>query len=421
VRATGGRCDGAGRLLPAGEGRAGPIDVRYDYDADGRLTGVTGSRGQIAYRYRDGLVVAVERDGSPEWEFVYGERGRLELQRDGDGGETVYRITRSPDGRATLTTERRGKDDTTPTVRTVAYDPAMRPTEETLPDGGRIERQRSAEGTRTTMTSAAGQAVVIEESADGTRSSVRLPQGGSFRREVDRAANTVASFAGDELVARQTWNRDGQLRSVETATSVVLPRYNDERVATAVSFQAPGGGENGQWTRVTLDRDGRFVELEDGRGTSVKTERDDQGRPARVVTPFGSQTFTRDAEGRLVAVEASWGASESRNYDAAGNLAEVAVDRGGQRAALEFREGRLVATREFDGAETTFDYGTGAEGLLREVRLPNGLVLRYDYEAAGEAGQRLAGFTCGDLYRVGYSYDASGRLTDMVVAPAPPR
>lgn len=421
VKATGGRCGAAGRFLSAGDGRSGPVDVRYDYDANGQLANVAGSRGKVGYRYRDGLVVAVERDGRPEREFVYGDRGRLERQRDGDGGETVYRITRSPDGRAMLTTERRGNGDTTPNVGTVAYDPAMRPTEETLPDGGRIERQRSADGTRTTMTSAKGRAIVIEESADGTRRSVQLPQGGSIRREVDRAANTVAAFAGDELIHRQTWNSDGQLRSIETATSVVIPQYDDDRVATALSFEAPGGGENGQWTRVTLDRDGRFVELKDGWGTSIKTERDKLGRPTRVITPFGTQTITRDADGRLVTAEASWGASQSRTYDAAGKLAEAAVERGGKRATLEFREGRPVAAREFDGAETVFDYEDGADGLLREARLPNGLVLRYDYEATGEAGRRLAGFTCGDIYHVRYNYDATGRLAEAVFAPVTAR
>ena len=55
------------------------------------------------------------------------------------------------------------------------------------------------------------------------------------------------------------------------------------------------------------------------------------------------------------------------------------------------------------------------EGRVREVRTPNGVVLRYRYDSAN----RLREVHCGGRYRVVYAYDGKGRLKGFSEVPIP--
>jgi YD repeat-containing protein len=162
------------------------------------------------------------------------------------------------------------------------------------------------------------------------------------------------------------------------------------------------------------------VEVRDHYGLALDLRYDRDGKVCGWSTPRGKVELKHSPQGQPTGVETSWGLKLANALDPkTGVPHRTEVTEADARAVLEFQGARLTRFCDFDGGELRVAYhakGSG-RGSPREVRAPNGLLLRYEYGPGG----RLAAVDCGGVYRVSYAYDSRGRLVGVTHAPVRPQ
>lgn len=418
------------RRIEGWYGDALRADVQLEYDARGRVAAAAGSDGQrVFYRYadesgclgevegpagsvryecRDSLVMAEHR-GRMTRRFEYGPRGELLRETSGAGTGRMYSVLPGEDGTEIRATTGSGRHEWA-----IRYDRALRPLAAESADGSRVQwRYAEGGGTEIRFRDVQGREHAVSGSADGREVTWSLPEGGRYAFERDDAGRPTAVARGDRPLLRQRWRPDGQLAASEFETVVLLPQYRVDGVLSSVLAAPPAQGEQlREWLEVGYDELGRTVEVTDSAGAEVQIGYDHDGRLAAARSNRAGVRIERDERGRPRRLETSFGQVQETAYDAAGLPERIEVVRDGERAVVRYEEGLPVAVRQFDGGEVELVYHRQGPrvGLLAEVRAPHSLVLRYAYDARNW----ISTVTVGDRYRLRYSYDASGRLTDVV-------
>ncbi|MCG3134101.1 MAG: hypothetical protein HMLKMBBP_01387 [Planctomycetes bacterium] len=446
-------------LRPKRKGDATPVELRYEYDSQGRLTTVRNGRGgflgtveydgngraggirhplgdlvfdygtnttRITGRGDDPPVVDIEHDadgritelarvsgGVPvETEtFTYDAAGRM-LRWELPGGRSrvwTFTDTADPrDGAAATTFELRAADHpaTAPLVRTFTFVPGTTQVLTDMEPGG---------ATWTSSYDAAGNLVSL------TGPAILTPGG---------AENPVTTYSYDALNRLvRTVHPDGAEDAYKYGKGKVRRDLVVEKILDAAAGDDPVTGRPRvrHSTRYRYDSAGNVTRIDEGRGAKVRTFAwDAWGAVSSVgLVPTGSVTFEYDADGNPVRTERPLAGPGGRIGSGVA-VTEADYDDFGLRTAARVEDG-------FGGVrETVYEYH---HGHLRPSRIVADAEMRIEYDVRGRETRRTEGFgtpeqrefttTWSDhdgpadegwagLERTTFEYDAHGRLAATV-------
>jgi YD repeat-containing protein len=409
------RYDSQGRLLSA----RGSNDqtVEFLYDDAGRLTKTAGPQGVFHYRYRQGLLTGVAKNGKVVREFEYDDRGRLARDRHTADSETVYRVRQSADSVeiSSATEDLRSRQKRSASAR---YDAALRPLSRVFEDSTQVQwRYGPGDEVETTITSPDGTQILANRPADASNVSWRLPEGAAYSAQFDKAGRINEVRQNGHLVVQRQWHKDGPLALALYETVALHPEYDKQAALTGIFVTPPEKGpEFSQWLHVGYDELGRPAKITDYSGSEIQIGYDKSGEPAALVSKRGGVAVEHDVTGRVKTIKTSWGYGQTRTYRPAnGELEEVKIAVGESDAVTQFEHGRPARIRHFDGGQCEIAYYDQGpqQGLPKKVSTPDKGALTYQYDSAG----RPAVLQCDDVYRQEFTYDPKGRLTDVRYVP----
>lgn len=410
--------------------------LRNEYDAQGRLTGVTSASGGLS-------------------QIDYDPETRTETVTDGLGNVTVTAF--DDRGNPLSVTDALGK------VREMSYDGAGNVLTVTDPLGRTITRTVDANGNLTSIADPLGNTTTVAYRDDNQISSVTDALGRTATFFYDAQGNLVQMV--NALGETSGYVRDGRGRVIEQfdalgritaydyandsarpttttyadGTTLVQEYDSDGRILRAVDA-------NGNETNYTYDANGRplsktdslgnaalfryegsnLTEIEDARGNITRYEYDEAGRRIRMIDPLGEITaYAYNVNDQLVEETDPRGAVTRYAYradnqvdfvtDALGNVTRFEYDDTGNRIAVidarlnrteyEYDElGRLVKRINPDGGEETYQYD--ASGKYTATTDANGGTTRYEYDALN----RIAAMIDPRGGRSTFQYDAVGNI-----------
>jgi RHS repeat-associated protein len=305
-------------------------------------------------------------------------------------------------------------------------------------------------GARTTF-DATGRPVLA---SDGPGTEVRFVHEGDRLTHMRHSGGRALTFewAGDRIVAavcsdgrRVDYRYDFDGRLVEAHGPAGMRRYevdNYDRVTAVIDadgvvevanrYDEAGrvvgqGSPHGRWTRFRYLQ-GRVTIVDDDSGGPVNTYiHDDQGRLVRLVDGHGEETIkTYDAWGNPIEIVERNGAVTRQEWNDRGRLVRR-IGPDGEWFAFGYDElDRVTVVTASDGAVTRYRY-SGAErsptemvdpeagvtrlevegGLVRRVTDPDGVVVRFGFDADG----RLTSISDGDGHTAVIERDGAGRVT----------
>jgi len=264
------------------------------------------------------------------------------------------------------------------------------------------------------------------EYVDGLVASVTASDGRrvEYLYDDDRRLTAVTGPAGTRTYR---WNDDDLIDQVVAATGVIeCTNVYDahRRVREQVT-------EFGRHTRFTY-LSGRVTEVADADGSNANTWiADRKGRLVGIIDTDGNrQSMAYDPTGNLVSVTDREGRITVHAYDTRGRRTRTVTPDGADITYGYDDHDRVTTVVIADGGIVTYDYpndlernpsritdpGGGvteldwAAGLLRRVQDPEGVVVRFDYDAHGElVATRNADGAVAKLVR-----DGSGRVTQAI-------
>ena len=413
--------DAQGRLETVTDPAGGV--TRYTYDATHRVLTITDPRGitfiQNEYDASDRVVRQTQADGGV-WTFSYqaaGSRILATTVTDPRGNPTTYRF--NGQGFTLTQTDALGQ----PT--TFDYEPGTNLLRSTTDPLGRVSRfTYDTQGNVTTITDPAGNTRTLTYEPTFNRvTSIRDPLGNLTQFGYDASGNLTSIT--DPLGARTTiaYNSFGQPVSTtdppgNTATfaydgagnltTITDPLNNaTTRAYDLVSRLITQADPRGQRTAFAYDSLNRLTQIADALNGMTGFAYDPNGNLLTVTDARGNSiAHTYDSMDRLATRTDPVGAAESFTYDGAGNLLQH-TDRKGQVAtfgydALNRRTGAAYA----DGSSTSFAYDAGGRLLQASDSGGGSIINAYDVL------DRLTAQATG-LGTITYQYDALNRRTRM--------
>lgn len=403
--------DSLGRLISA----RGSNDqtAEFLYDDAGRLTKTVRAQGISQYKYQQGLLTGLARNGKIVREFEYDERGRLLRDRYTGGSETVYQVRPSAEG-VEITSATEDLRNRQKRSASAQYDPALRPLSRVFEDGTQIQWRYGPGGeVEATITSPDGRQISANRSADVGRIAWRLPEGAAYSAQFDKAGRISEVRQDDRLVVQQQWHPAGPLALALYETVALHPEYDKQQAPTGLVVTPPEKGpEFSQWLHVGYDELGRPAKVTDYSGSEIQIGYDKTGELAALASKRGGIAVEREASGQVKTVKTSWGYRQTCTYQPkTRELEELKVAVGESEAVTQFEHGQPARVRQFDGGQYTITYyDQGAhQGLPKQISTPDKAALTYQYDSAG----RPAVLQCDDVYRQEFTYDPKGRLTDV--------
>ncbi len=418
--------------------------VRYTYDASGRLETVTDPVGGVTHYTYDSahrMLTLIDPRGITFLANEYDPEGRVVRQTQADGGVWNFAYTssgsyiseavvRNPRGHSTTyrfnvagyhTSETDALGRTTTFERQTGTNLVLSVTD---PLRRVTQLQYDSTGNVTKITDPAGNARTFTYSPTFNKvTSVTDPLGNITRFEYDSRGNVTAAInpLGNRIMI--AYNSLGQpTRSTDPLGNVTTFTYDS--IGRLTNITDPLGNRSQR----SYDPVFRLISQTDPRGRTTNFVYDNLNRITRITDPAGGLTqFSYDGNGNLLTVtdarssvtgytydSMDWlatrtdpvGAIESFQYDGMGNRTRH-IDRKGQRAlfdydALNRRTGGLYA----DGTNTNFVYDAVSR-LIQATDSAGGMIAnQYD-----NLDRLVAQIT--NLGTVSYQYDATGRRTRM--------
>lgn len=348
--------------------------IVFETNADGLVVGVTGSNGrQVAYAYRQGLLVEVRQDEDIPVRYGYNRSSGLLSEVTLPDGSTLN-VQSDTAGRV-LDLSGRGI-----VRRTYRYAAAAEEgwTSQVARTDGLDNITRWRIGDR------------------GRRVEMKNPVGGTVTLDNDEQGRPARLSMSESLVWQ--WKRDGKGR----LTEIVRPQGETTRFAYSGSRLRPDRIESrgGSVTRFEYDefdrpvgvgiaslaawqwqydKSGRFRQLEDYHHGRYRFEYDDQGRVSAAILPSGTPVqIQRDKRGYIVSAAQRGGPTVRFERDATGRVTRV--DDGGEWLRLEYNgAGNLTGFFGSQGYQRRFYYAE--DGLPAALQRENERVLRFVYDA----------------------------------------
>ena len=338
--------DGAGRV------------TTYSYDANHRLTGITGE------------------NNTPLRRMEYDASGRLVALIDGAGNRTP--ISSDPAAKAETVTDPTGR-----MVTTSVYDDL----------GNVVTKTETADGVSRTWR--------YTYDADGNVLTATDPLGRVITSTYNTSGDLLTSVDAASRATSFTYFANGQLRKRTDPGNVVTEYTYDANFQMKTKKDAAGSTET-----YTYDAAGRVTAVTDVRGKTTSYTYDAAGRLTAKVDPLNRATrYTYDANGNVASSTDGAGNVTSMTYDAAGKLTKRTDPLGAVTTFTYDSAGLLASETAPGGSTTTFTYA--ANGLLSSKTDGAGNTTAFTYDAA----RRLTSTTDGAGGVATNSYDGFGQVT----------
>ena len=369
--------------------------VGFDYDEAGRLARVLDA-GNAAHCYewdeQDRIRAWIDRAGY-RYPYRYDEVGRV-VQTGEAAGFKHALIRYDSDNRTTRVTDALGS------TRVYHYDRFQQITKIVDPLGAEVLLHKDPYGRLLEHTDPLGNQTTVEYDADGNPAHVRRADG----TDVAYAFHAPGQPIRMTLPGGTTWSyayddAGNPLSITDPSGGVTTLAYDEHGAPTQVTEP------DGTVRRIENDAAGLPVTVIEPDGARTYARRDSSGRVSRITDAHGaSESFSWSQEGRLLARRGRDGAESRYVYDLCGNVVEAHSASG--TALFEYGPFNLPRSRTgVDGARYTFTHD--AELRLTAVTGPTGLTWNYAFDASGNLikerdfnGRELA-----------YHHDAAGQLT----------
>lgn len=401
----------------------------YTYDATGdQLLQVVGPAGQSDYEYENtdgfanGLLLVAKNNNGIVRRFEYDDLGRFAASSTGNDNErTSYAydtaggvtITDASGQSRTILFAENGAVgqvfDNTGDVVTVLFD-RNGLVDQTVSEGGLVtDIAHDENGNVTSVIDAAGGSNTFRYNASGqlTQSVDAVGIGQTYDYDQNGRLSGITYADGSSSVA--TYNDDGELLSFTGQDNASESfTYNDFGQIERVDYS------DGTVVDFTYDARGNLLTATDAGGTTTHVY-DSADRLTRVDYPNGRfLTFEFDGFGRRTSSTDSTGFITRYEYDHANRLS--AVRRGDGTAIAEYQHndiGQLVREDSGNGAFTTYSYDNAGRLLTRMNHSPDGSVsssFEYSYDRFGrqQSVTTLEGTT-------NYEYDSKGQLVKITL------
>jgi len=398
----------------------------FEYDALNRLVATTDALGHVTRIEYDALgneSARIDARGQ-RTRFEYDAHRRLARTTFPDGTTEVNAY--DAEGNLVATTDRLGR------VTRFEYDALDRQVRTIVPDD--TPGDDSDNPFTETGYDAAGR-VVAEVDANGHRTAYEYDRANRRTRTVDALGHsTVLTYDEDDNLVAQTDARGNTVRFEYDALDRRIATVYPDGAVEEQGFDAAGRNtsttdQNGRVTRFEYDGVGRLTKVIDALGQETAFGYDEAGNKVAQSDANGHVTrWTHDALGRRLSRTLPLGQTERMTYDPNGNLATT-TDFEGLDITFEHDViGRPVRKTYADGREevTTWDavgnrltvsdtrgvttWRYDARDRMLTKTDPDGTVLAYAYDAAGNQTRRGVTLPGGPERAQRHSYDALDRL-----------
>lgn len=430
-------------ILPSGE------KIAFEFDAAKRLTKVTFSdQTSVAYSFDalDRLTSYLDERGKRA-AMTYTANGWLRAQTDTAGQTTT--LAYDTDDRLASITDPLGR------VQRRAYDSVGRLLSESNAAGEARTHQFDALGRMTRLSDPLGSRMSLNYAADGRLQSLQDPAGRVYSITTDPRGlvtestdglNRRSSFTYDAMYRRTTsmdplGNTERSAYLPSGLASITLPgaitaRFERNDLHQILVTFDPNGG---MWRR-EIDNEGRLLAWIDPLGRRTAFTYGARNRVSRIDFPGNSATHTYDPSGNLLRLQYTDGLDlnytyDDRHrlsstqglalsYDAAGQLVEsngirAAYDSAGRLFSLTYAprrtvsytyNGRGLVTQVRDWLNGVFQLSYDNTGRLTVLQRPNGVTLRYGYDANGDVESITEAGPSWNA-TIALRRDAAGRIT----------
>jgi RHS repeat-associated protein len=405
-----------------------PTGVAYTvhYDTNFRTTRIVDDAGHETRSIYDAASnrVAVVDPSGLEARFAYNEDGTLRASLDATDHKTAY--TYDNDGQLTSVTDLKGN------TTSYTYDPSGRPATITTPTGETTTLTYRTDGQVDTVTDDTGATTRYDYTPNGLLASVTDPlnrattitlRADGLPTSITNAADETVTYTYDKA-NRVTTVKNPELHSTSFGydgrgmrTSVTDPRNH----TTSYGYDARGlltsvTDPLNRTTTFGYDDARRLTSRTDPRNLSITRSYDSLGRLELVNLPDQPDTtVTYDDDGRTATITDGTGTT-SYDYDTYGRLVaerrdlenatlSYRYDVLGRRSTLELHRGPILAARNI--------YSYDASGRVTQLIDSTGGETRFDYDRVG----RLASVGHANGSVTSYTYDPAGQITQLLNLP----
>ncbi len=390
-------------------------DVAVRYDISGRVVALKTSTGFFADH------------------FIYHDKERYTIYRDGEGGETGYHYNENnlliklvdPLGNITLTdwdlTQKIKETDALGRITRFIYNERGDLTAVIHPDETRTEYEYNPSGVVTAFTSSAGDSWQYQYDRQGLLRQVTYPSGQTMSFRYGKKGEVLRKIIAEDQVWRYHYDHHGCL------STIIDPKGNS--------------------TAVTLDVLGRLFSHQNALGELTRyTHSDAHASPAgsvtKMVMPDGvEQAIAYDSEKRIAGL--TDGAGKTTRYEYGGfDLLTGLIRPDGQRLTFGYdtltrlnqvtnasgdtyrytrdRAGQVISETDFTGRTVHYQYD--AVGRRIGARYPDQRLVRWHYSMQDQVLAQQT-WHCDALSStlvgtVSYGYDGAGRLLSATNADA---
>lgn len=249
-------------------------------------------------------------------------------------------------------------------------------------NGNRTEFTYDARGNLITITDEAGNSRGAQYDENGRVTKSTNARGVTTTYEYDSTGNLIRWQTGSTVAEEYTYDGRGNLTSVLNQSGITSLDYDARDLLTKVTYP------NGRFLEYEYDSAGRRTRISSGDGVAERYTYDVLGRMVQVTDDSGTAIirYSYDLAGRLEHTERSNGVVTTNSYNSLGQLVSIVSTASATQAVVsqfeyEYDEaGYRTLMRTIDG-ETRYEYD--AAGQLREVHLPSGESIAYQYDSAG--------------------------------------
>ncbi|MFJ5835831.1 DUF6531 domain-containing protein [Streptomyces shenzhenensis] len=370
----------------------------YEYDGQGRLTGVVdSSSAPQRYSYDEQGRITGWRSRTGDWyRYAYDDQGRC-VRTGGADGVLAYSYAYDDETRTTVATDSLGHSIT------YSFNDDFRPLRETDPSGHTTTRGWDEYGRLVTLTDPLGGTTRFSHDGDGNITRVVRPDGAVVRTEYDTFGQVTKVTQPDGSTWESVYDDRGNRVAVVDPLGATT-RFDFDDSGGLTGIVDPLGA---RVQTIANDAAGLVVATTDALGAANRLVRDSFGRITELTDTFGAVTRVGwTPEGQLSWRRLPNGVTEHWSYDAEANPVEYRSSNG-RRTRYENTHFDLCTLREdADGTLERFAYDT--ELRLRSVTNGAGQTWSYTYDGVG----RLISETDFDDRTLGYRYDAAGRLVE---------
>lgn len=451
--------NGAGQILTVTDSRK---TTRYEYDAMGRLTGITAPGGRKQTFQQDALgriKTVTDAFGNPT-EYEYWPSGEVKSIRKVNGAVTEFtydaagKISRvsAPEGRVTqLRHDKAGnlieKISPTGAQTSYVYDALNRLVEVSeLSKGAKSAYQYDAAGRLTSLVDANGQTTTMVYDRMGRPVRVNAPLQQRMELQYDQVGNLLRRTDANDQATTYAYDPNNRVsKVVDPLQHASLFKYDELGNLSQVRRLADGATTTIRYndlnlpeevvdplqnrTRMQYDEFGNLLARLDAKNRTTRYQYDAMNRLVTVAEPLGKTTqLAYDRIGNLERTTNALGVSTRRVYDLADRLRFVYEPLG---RTTEYRYNALdqvTLVRDANGNQMTVDY----DKVGRPIRRMNGLGYSTDFfydrldrltrktDALGHSTQygydelsRLTRVTDPMGYQTRYQYDTLGNMTSL--------